>query len=155
RLAHVCTTLCGLALLTTLSLVSHAAAKPGITPVVSDTLHLVGVVIWVGGLCYFAGLPWRTIRQQTAASRRLLWQLVEHFSNTPLLAVLLLVASGPVLAFLHLYGLSALVSTPYGRTLTAKLVLLLLTLSVAGWQLMVLSPALQRQVRTFVPTVAP
>ena len=33
RLGQVCATLCGLALLTTLSLTSHAAAKPGIVPV--------------------------------------------------------------------------------------------------------------------------
>ena len=33
RLAQVCTALCGLALLTTLSVTSHAAAKPGIVPV--------------------------------------------------------------------------------------------------------------------------
>src|SRR5262249_1352758 len=44
RLAQVCTALCGLALLSTLSLTSHAAAKPGIVPVMSETMHLAGVV---------------------------------------------------------------------------------------------------------------
>ena len=58
------------------------------------------------------------------------------------------------MAFLHVYGLAALSGTPYGRTLTRKIVLLLLALSVAGWQLMVLSPGLRRQTRTFVPALA-
>jgi len=53
RLAHVCTALCGLGLLMTLSLASHTAAKPGIVPVVSATLHLVGVVVWGGRAAVF------------------------------------------------------------------------------------------------------
>jgi len=154
RLAQVCTALCGLALLTTLSLASHAAAKPGVVPVVSDLIHLAAVAIWGGGLLYFALLPWKTLRQETDASRRLLWKLVERFANAALVAVLLLVTSGVVMAFLHVYGVPALSSTAYGRTLVRKIALLLLALSVAGWQLMVLSPALKRQARTFVPTVA-
>lgn len=154
RLAQVCTALCGLALLTTLSLTSHAAAKPGAVPVVSDIVHLVAVALWGGELLYFALLPWHTIRQELDVSRRLVWKLVERFANTALVVVLLLVMSGAVLAFLHVYGLSAFSSTAYGRTLVWKIALLLLALSVAGWQLMVLSPALKRQAQTFVPTRA-
>lgn len=154
RLAHSCSALCGLGLLMTLSLASHAAARPGIVPVVSDTLHLVGAVIWGGGLLYVALLPWKTMRQEMAISGRLLWKLMERFSNTALVAVLLLTVSGAVMAFLHVYGLAALSGTPYGRTLTRKIVLLLLALSVAGWQLMVLSPGLRRQARAFVPALA-
>ncbi|MBI3304112.1 MAG: CopD family protein, partial [Deltaproteobacteria bacterium] len=154
RLAQVCTALCGLALLTTLSLTSHAAAKPGVVPVVSDIVHLVAVAIWGGELLYFALLPWKTIRQDLDASRRLVWKLVERFSNVALVAVLLLVTSGAVMAFLHVYGIPAFSSTAYGRTLVRKIALLLLTLSVAGWQLMVLSPALKRQARAFVPIIA-
>jgi len=154
RLAPVCTAVCGLALLTTLSLASHAAAKPGIGPVLSDTLHLLGVGIWGGGLLYFALLPWKAIRQETETYGRLLWKLVERFSTAALVAVGILVASGAVLAFLHVYGLPAFSGTPYGRILATKIAVLLLALGVAGWQLVRLSPALKRQGRTFVPSVA-
>ena len=154
RLAQVCAALCGLALLTTLSLTSHAAAKPGIGPVLSATLHLAGVVIWGGGLLYFALLPWKTIRQETETYGRVLWKLVERFSSIALVAVCLLVASGAVLAFFHVYGLTAFSDTPYGRILSAKIAIFLLMLGVAGWQLMRLSPALKRQARTRVPDVA-
>ena len=112
RLAPVCTAVCGLALLTTLSLTSHAAAKPGIGPALSDTLHLLGVVIWGGGLLYFALLPWKAIRQETETYGRLLWKLVERFSTVALVAVGILVASGAVLAFLHVYGLPAFSGSP-------------------------------------------
>jgi copper transport protein len=56
-----------------------------------------------------------------------------------------------VLAFLHVYGLPAFSNTPYGRILSTKIAVFLLTLGVAGWQLMRLSPALKRQARTHVP----
>jgi putative copper export protein len=154
RLAHVCTALCGLALLTTLGLTSHAAAKPGLTPVLSEILHLAGVVVWGGGLLYFALLPWKSIQQETETYGRLLWKLVERFSTIALIAVCLLITSGAVLAFLHIYGLPAFSTTPYGRILSTKIALLLLTLGVAGWHLMRLSPALRRQARTSVPGVA-
>src|SRR5215470_14340905 len=154
RLAHVCTALCGLALLTTLGLTSHAAAKPGLTPVLSEILHLVGVVVWGGGLLYFALLPWKSIQQETETYGRILWKLVERFSTIALIVVCLLITSGAVLAFLHVYGLPAFSTTPYGRILSTKIAVLLLTLGVAGWHLLRLSPALRRQARTSVPGVA-
>jgi putative copper export protein len=154
RLAQVCAALCGLALLSTLSLTSHAAAKPGIVPVLSATIHLAGVVVWGGGLLYFALLPWKTIRQETETYGRFLWKLVERFSTIALVAVCLLVMSGAVLAFLHVYGLQAFSDTPYGRILSTKIAVFLLTLGVAGWQLMWLSPALKRQARIRIPTTA-
>ena len=154
RLAQVCAALCGLALLSTLSLTSHAAAKPGIVPVMSETMHLAGVVAWGGGLLYFALLPWKTIRQETETYGRLLWKLVERFSTIALVAVCLLVMSGAVLAFLHVYGFPAFSDTPYGRILSTKIAVFLLTLGVAGWQLMRLSPALKRQARTRILSTA-
>jgi len=152
RLAQAGAALCGLALLTTLSLTSHAAAKPGVVPVLSETIHLAGAVVWGGGLLYFALLPWKTIRQETETHGRFLWKLVERFSTIALVAVCLLVISGTVLAFLHVYGLPAFSDTPYGRILSLKIAVFLLTLGVAGWQLMRLSPALKRQARTRIPS---
>ena len=154
RLGQVCAALCGLALLTTLSLTSHAAAKPGIVPVLSETIHLAGVVVWGGGLLYFALLPWKTIRRETEIYGRILWKLVERFSTIALVAVCCLGMSGAVLAFLHVYGLPAFSDTPYGRILSTKIAVFLLTLGVAGWQLMRLSPALKRQARTRMPGAA-
>src|SRR5215468_6687456 len=154
RLGRVCAALCGLALLTTLSLTSHAAAKPGIVPVLIETIHLAGVVVWGGGLLYFALLPWQTIRQEAETYGRILWKLVERFSTIALVAVCGLVMSGAVLAFLHVYGLPAFSDTSYGRILSTKIAVFLLTLGVAGWQLMRLSPALKRQARTRIPGAA-
>ena len=54
----------------------------------------------------------------------------------------------------HVYGLPAFSDTPYGRILSTKIVVFLLTLGVAGWQLMRLSPALKRQARTRIPGAA-
>jgi len=80
---------------------------------------------------------------------------VERFSTIALVAVCSLVVSGTVLAFLHVYGLPAFSDTSYGRILSAKIAVFLLTLGVAGWQLMRLRPqALQRQAQTRIPGAA-
>jgi len=147
RVRWVGTTLCGLALLLTISLTSHAAAKPGLAPLVGDIAHLAGAVVWSGCLLYFASLPWQAIRHHLTATQRVFWRLIERVSTIALVAVSVLLGSGAVLAFLHVYGLAALSETPYGRRLTQKIVLLVLALGVAGWQLLRLNPALKRLAR--------
>lgn len=146
--------LSGMTLLITFSSTSHAAAKADVTAVLSDMVHLLGVVTWGGGLVYLAALPWQRIRQEPALYTRAIWKLVERFSTLALMAVILVGLSGAVLAFLHVYGLVALSDTPYGRVLTGKLLLFGFALVGAGWQVLRLRPALRRQARTCVPAVA-
>ncbi len=140
-------------LIATVSLTSHAAATPGLAPVLLDALHLGCAVTWCGGLCYIACLPWRTFWQAPETYGRAVRRLVARFSTLALVAVCGVGVSGAVLAFVHVYGLVALAETPYGRFLAAKIGMVLLALGVAGWQVTRLNPALHRQVRTMVPTV--
>ena len=153
RLARLGTGGCGLGLLLSMAYAGHMTAKPGIAPLLTDAVHLLGAVLWAGGLGYMALMPWRRLRQETEFSGRMLWKLLERFSSLALVAVLLLLASGAILAFLQVYGVPALTETPYGRTLALKIALLLLALGPASWQLFRLTPALKRQARTAVPAV--
>lgn len=153
RLAQLGTWGCGLGLVLSFSMAGHAAAKLGMLPLVTDAVHVLAAVVWAGGLLCMALLPWQRLREETAFAGRLLWKLFERFSVVALVAVLLLLASGAVLAFVQVYGWLALTETPYGRTLLLKLCLVVLALGLAGWQLMRLSPALKRQAQRLVPAV--
>lgn len=155
RLGYLGTALCGAGLLWSVSFAGHAAAKPGLLPLMTDAGHLFGAVVWAGSLWYLALLPWKALRHDVARAGRGLGQLLERFSTIALAAVLLLVISGAVLVFVQVYGVIALTETPYGRTLVLKVLLLLLALAVAGWQLLRTSPALQLQhrARAAVPEV--
>ncbi len=136
--------LAGLGLLATISAVSHAAAMPGLWPLVSDVIHLAAGAVWGGGLFYFACLPWAQLRpprwsaQQSAA-------LVDRFSRLGLGAVLALTATGLLASFLHLYGPGALTTSTYGRLLAWKLASFLALLLVAGANLLWVGPGLRQR----------
>jgi putative copper export protein/mono/diheme cytochrome c family protein len=148
--AMACTGVLGLGVLCTISLTSHAAARPDTIPLVSDLVHLLAAVIWGGGLLYFASLPWHILCTDLSQHTRPLGRLVERFSALAMLAVLALAATGAIAAFLHVYGPEALTVTPYGRTLLGKLALFGLALGIAGVHLLVIGPALKHQARRFI-----
>jgi putative copper export protein/mono/diheme cytochrome c family protein len=144
----------GLALLGSISLTSHAAARPGVFPWFSDLVHLLAVVLWGGGLLYFAALPWRDFGAALSTHTRLLGRLVERFSTLAIIAVLAIAATGAIASFLHVYGLEALGITPYGRALLGKLAMFGVALGIAGVHLLVIGPGLKRQARRFTASRA-
>ena len=144
----------GLALVWAVSLTSHAAARPDAIPFYGDIVHVLAAVVWGGGLLCFAVLPWGLLRRDLGHHTPLIGRLVRRFSALALGATLALAATGAVATFLHVYGPEALTITPYGRALTGKLIAFALALGIASAHLLVVSPALTRQARRFVPDVA-
>ena len=149
-----CTAAVGLALVWAVSLTSHAAARPDAIPFYGDIVHVLAAVVWGGGLLCFAVLPWGLLRRDLGHHAPLIGRLVRRFSALALGATLALAATGAVATFLHVYGPEALTITPYGRALTGKLIAFALALGIASAHLLVVSPALTRQARRFVPDVA-
>jgi putative copper export protein len=154
KLAMVCTVAIGLGVLCSISLTSHAAARPDTIPLVSDIVHLLAVVVWGGGLLYFASLPWRLLHSDLSQHTHPLGRLVERFSTLALIAVLAIAVTGAIAAFLHVYGPEAATITPYGRAILGKVTLFGLALGIAGVHLLVLGPALTRQTQHYVPSRA-
>ncbi len=139
RLAHA--TL-GLGLLATFSLTSHAAGLSAIPPVLADLAHLVAVVTWGGALIYLAWLPiWPTLGQP----RLQLIPAVQRVSSVGLAGVLVLVSTGLYAAILHIFGLTALTGTSYGRTLLYKVGLFTVILAVAAVNRWKLVPNLKQE----------
>ena len=149
-----CTGAVGLALAGAVSLTSHAAARPDVIPFCSDIVHVLAAVVWGGGLLCFAVLPWRLLRSDLPHHARLIGRLVRRFSALALGATLTLATTGAVATFLHVYGREVLTITPYGRALLGKLIAFTLALGIAGVHLLIISPALTRQARRFVPDIA-
>lgn len=137
----------GLALLLTTSLGSHAAAsrEGAELATAADWLHLVATSAWVGGLAQLALVMPAVAAACTPAERaRLLGSLVGRFSLLSLAAVVLLIATGLYSANLHVGPPEALLTTDYGRALTAKLALLLPMLVLGALNLLRVRPALAR-----------
>ncbi|HEV2660069.1 MAG TPA: copper resistance protein CopC [Ktedonobacteraceae bacterium] len=88
----------------------------------TNTLHILAMVVWVGGLTTLLVL-WRLA--ELKGQRQ---EMVPIFGRLALAAVVELSVTGIVLAILHLNGLSALFTTGYGRALFIKSLAFLLAL---------------------------
>jgi len=97
-------------------------------------LHGVGVAFWVGALAPLAALAARPADNLLA--------ILKRFSKLAVPAVAVLVLTGLVLATVQLAGFRALVETPYGLLLSAKLVLVAALLGLAALNRFRLTPAL-------------
>lgn len=144
RFLSVVGAMSGAGLLVVTSLLSHAAGKPGIFPVVSDVIHLMASIVWSGGLFFLAILPWKSIRSKNVSVATPLAALVERFTNIALVAVVLVAATGAFAAYLHIYTPLALQKTSYGMALVAKVALFVVVLALACANYLYVAPGLRR-----------
>jgi copper transport protein len=128
----------------------HAAAveQMAIVPIFNDAVHLIFASAWVGSLAVllFAALPAivRTSQQPFADAA----SLVRTFSPLALFAAAVAIFTGTVSAFVHIKGIPELWTTPYGRTLSIKLLVVLLTATTGAYNWKVVSPRLGSQAAT-------
>jgi copper transport protein len=119
-------------LMMTLTGLSHAAATGRLLPLVADWIHAMAAAVWMGGLLGFAvALCSGAFRSLDPDSRtKLRERSVRRFSAVATCGVAVLAGTGLYAAVLHVPNPQALLATPYGRALIAKLVLLSLLLGV-------------------------
>jgi copper transport protein len=132
-----------------LALSGHAAAAPPqwlTRPTLF--LHVLCLILWIGALLPLAILIQRSSPEAPSALAR--------FSTWIPLPLVLVLASGTVLALIQVPHLADLWQTAYGRTLLAKLALVSLVLAIAAVNRFVLTagagagdrPAMRRLART-------
>lgn len=120
--------LLGLALAATPGLAGHASSGDWQTAAeISDTLHVVSMAVWLGGLAALAAilLPGRSAAELRVALPR--------WSRLALGCVIVVVATGAFQTWRQVGGLDALRSTEYGRLLVIKLVLFAAVMVLAAF----------------------
>ena len=112
---------------------SHAAAvEPGTAAAIgADVLHLAAGGVWVGGLLPLALLLRLASREDGADARPYAVLTARRFSRAALAIVLVLLATGAWSAWVQVGGVAALLGTPHGRLLVAKLAVFGLMLVLA------------------------
>jgi putative copper export protein/mono/diheme cytochrome c family protein/peroxiredoxin len=126
--------LLAVAALLPLAAAGHAAAVEPDTAraIASDGLHVLPAGIWVGGLLPLARLLTAAATEAGADARPYAVLAARRFSRAALAMLALLVASGTVLAIIHVGSVAGLVGTSYGQLLLTKLGLLALALAFAA-----------------------
>lgn len=126
----------GLAAIIPMALVGHSASGDDhMAAVNSLALHLLGVVVWVGGLTALALLAPELKRQAAALTAKdqggpeLVGTVLRRYSVLAMLALITVALSGIVNAELRIETLDQLFTTPYGIMLALKAAA---TFSLAG-----------------------
>lgn len=142
RGGHVALTLASGLLLASLAGAGHARLDPGAIRPTADALHLLAAGAWIGGLTGLASTLAGLGPTPTAEALARFGRQVRGFSHMGYAAVAVLVGTG-LLNGARLVGSSGnLVSTPYGRLLSAKVALFLGMLALAAINRLWISPAL-------------
>lgn len=133
-----------------------AAALSALFPIMPSSLgdlprtlltatHVLGALTWVGGLIVLAAAGLLSRRDQTdaPADARDWAQTWERFSVLALWCVGAMIVSGAWLAWTHVGSPAQLLTTPYGRHLTLKLLLVGALLGTGAYNTRVLLPRLR------------
>lgn len=134
-----------IALAFTPALSGHAVANPDQTvlAVLADGFHVLGAGGWLGSLLavIVVGLP-VALRLPEEERGPVIHALVDAFSPTALFFAGTVVATGVFSAWLNLGAISALWTTPYGRTLLLKVAVLSLVFATGAYNWLRVRPAL-------------
>ncbi|MGH2531204.1 MAG: copper resistance protein CopC [Thermomicrobiales bacterium] len=124
------------------SLISHASAETtGRTAAIAiDYLHLTSAAMWVGGLFLLVAVLAPLISSLRSEERRaVLVRAIPRFSAVALVGWAIMGASGSYAAWLQIGSLDGLTETSYGRSLIAKLLILLPLLGFGAFNLLVVT----------------
>lgn len=128
----------------TRSVSGHAADWGDLTPSeLIDWLHLLAALLWAGGLLSLASIVLPVARRVGAQQRTLIADIARRFSVLAGTTLMVTVPTGLYNAWLQVGSFQALWATPYGRTLLAKLLLLLPLLTLGASNHYVTVPLLQ------------
>jgi copper transport protein len=146
RLATILALVASAALPLPFSMISHAGAEPAgqATAVAFDYVHLLGASLWAGGLLFLVVSLAPTVRDLTAAGRRVvLGRALPRFSLLALIAWGVMGFTGLYSAWLQVGNIPALTGTPYGQTLILKLILIVPLLALGAFNLVVVTRKLR------------
>ncbi len=127
------------------SLASHASslASASLIAIVSDMLHILAAASWIGLLMHFRLLLGRMREVETVTAQPILAPIVNRLTPIALASAGVLVGTGLYNATRHLDSLRAIIASPYGLTLLAKMLLLVPVLVAGSLNFLVIRPALR------------
>ncbi|HEX2031044.1 MAG TPA: CopD family protein [Actinomycetota bacterium] len=145
------------ALLASPGVAGHAGTtEPLAANVAADTVHMLGAAVWVGGLVILVAAAFPAVRILSDRDRlTTLAPVVARFSDTAMVAVGLLVASGVFRAWLEIRAWRALTGATYGIVLLTKIGAFLPLLALGAINNRWTKPRISRAAQEGAPGKAP
>ena len=124
----------------------HAGSThPELLVMTSDTLHVLAMSAWLGGLAaLLLALPAATRRLEAPDRTRLLAACLRRFSPLALASVTALLATGTYQSILYLESLGDLTGSAFGRAILIKVVLIVALIALGALNLRRNRPELER-----------
>ena len=107
-------------------------------------VHILGALVWLGGLGVLAAL---TVRDRGSAPEGAWAGTWSRFSGMAMAAAGGILISGLWLSWQHVGAFGEFVTTPYGRFLLVKILLVAVMLAAGGYNHVVLLPRIARSIR--------
>ena len=131
------------------SLTGHAAAAAKEWPlaIFSDWLHLVTAGFWLGGLFHFVFAMIAATSHLDGRQRlSVVHNAIPLFTRLAIVSTVLIAITGLYNSWIHIDRFSALWTTPYGKTLSIKVLLFIPMIALGGWNTFII----HRRARHFI-----
>jgi putative copper export protein len=143
--------LASMAAAVTISLMSHAVDAGNLSlPVAADSLHLISVSLWIGGLVplrFLTGSVVRTL-DDPEKKRWFLYENLRRFSGIATVAVAIILVTGIYNSLLHLPDFASVFAWmtrgSYGEVLRIKHIFVIATVAMGGVSRLIVLPGLKR-----------
>ena len=136
---------CAIGLTVAIAFTGHAAGtlgEIGSLHLIADSLHLVAVAAWIGGLVSLVLLLWDVERSPSVRWASCAEIAVRRFSTLGIISVATLLATGTLNAWILVGSFEALLVTEYGRILILKITAFAAMLALAAFNRFWLTPRL-------------
>jgi putative copper resistance protein D len=122
-----------LLLLVVIAMSGHQGAKGYANlPFFLDTLHLIAVSLWIGGVIFFRFFVSAFVKGPFVEFWRNLTSLTNRFSQMATGCVFIAIITGGLLSYFNVKGLSVFIHTDYGMVLIIKILLVSIIAILGG-----------------------
>ncbi len=119
--------------------------------VLLDWLHLLGAALWIGSMLYITASYLPVLKSSPPVERaRSLIRTLSRYSLFAITGVIIIAITGPFNATVHMNSWNQLLTTPYGRALVVKALLVVTLLLIAVIEALLFRPQLATQYKKYL-----
>ena len=123
-----------LVLIGTTTMIGHGAASEQMSAVVLDYVHNLVAAIWIGGILFFVFALLPTFSKLDAAKReKMSLVMIPRFSIAFVIAVGVVIITGPTLMWLLESNVDLIVESTYGKLIMAKIAIAAVMVGLGGF----------------------